>query len=515
MTGAHLRELFAADPGRVDDLSLSAAGLDVDLSKNLVSTTTVDLLVELAEASGLPAARDAMLRGDAINTTEDRAVLHTALRRPREASLVVDDVDVVAEVHRVLDRAAAFAERVRAGDWTGATGRPIEAVVNIGIGGSDLGPAMAVDALRPYAERGRVVRFVSNIDPTGLDDALDGLDPATTLFVVVSKSFTTIETITNASAARAWVVDALGVDAVADHFVAVSTDAERVADFGIDPANMFGFWDWVGGRYSLSSAVGISLMLAIGPDRFAELLAGMHDIDRHFSEAPIEANLPALLGLLGVWYTNFLGAATHAVLPYSQRLARFPAYLQQLDMESNGKGVDRWGRPVAVDTGPIVWGEPGTDGQHAFYQLLHQGTRLVSADLIGFVEPTAPFAAQHDLLMANMFAQSEALAFGRDDPDPQRSFAGNRPTTTILAQRLDPRTLGALIAVYEHKVFTMGVIWQINSFDQFGVELGKVLATTIAEELAAPAGSPPVTGHDPSTNTLIERYRARRPPAQR
>ncbi|MDH3679504.1 MAG: glucose-6-phosphate isomerase [Acidimicrobiia bacterium] len=500
-----LRRLFAADDARAERFTVEVATLTVDYSKNRINETTIDLLTALANAADLAGARDAMFRGEPINTTERRAVLHTALRRPADAPLVVDGIDVTAEVHEVLSRMARFADAVRDGTWTGSTGARIEAVVNIGIGGSDLGPAMAYQALRPYSHRDLTFRFVSNIDPAALHEALIDLDPATTLFVVVSKSFSTIETLTNARSARTWLTDALGPDAVADHFVAVSTEADLVADFGIDPANMFGFWDWVGGRYSVGSAVGLSLVIAIGAERFADLLAGMSEIDEHFLTAPWANNLPVILGLLGIWYTNFLGAETHAVLPYSEYLARFPAYLQQLDMESNGKGVDRLGRPVPVDTGPIVWGEPGTNGQHAFYQLLHQGTRLVPADFIGFVEPVTPIGSHHDLLMANFFAQTEALAFGRDHEDPQRAFEGNRPSTTILGQRLDPRTLGRLIALYEHKVYTMGVVWGINSFDQFGVELGKVLATAIEPELISTSE----LAHDPSTNALLHRYRSR------
>ena len=421
------------------------------------------------------------------------------------------EANVVPDVHNVLDAMSAFADRVRGGEWTGHTGQAIETVVNIGIGGSDLGPAMATRALRPYGrpphtDRPLDVRFVSNIDPTDLFEALHGLDPATTLFVVVSKTFGTIETLTNARSARSWLTDALGADSVARHFVAVSTNADLVADFGIDTANMFGFWDWVGGRYSVDSAVGLSLMLAIGPDGFRRFLAGMHEMDRHFQEAPLGENIPVLMGLIGLWYSNFQGAQSMAVLPYSDHLARFPAYLQQLDMESNGKGVDRHGRAVTFDTGPIVWGEPGTNGQHAFYQLIHQGTRLIPADFIGFVEATDPIGKHHDLLMANFFAQTEALAFGQDHDDPQRRFTGNRPTTTILAERLDPETLGRLIALYEHKVFTQGAVWGINSFDQFGVELGKVLATSIEPELTANGD----LDHDSSTNALIEHYRANR-----
>ncbi len=509
-----IRDLFDADENRADRFTIDAAGLHVDFAKNRISDETVDRLVELAYAVGVAELRDAMFAGRRINVTEDRAVLHTALRRPAGDVVTeegADDINVVTEIHEVLEAMSAFADRVRTGDWKGATGRAIDTVINIGIGGSDLGPAMAAQALRPYGrpphtDRPLDVRFVSNIDPTDLFEALQGVDPAGTLFVIVSKTFGTIETLTNARSARTWLTDALGAEAVSSHFVAVSTNAERVAEFGIDTANMFGFWDWVGGRYSVDSAVGLSLMLAIGPDGFRAFLEGMHEMDRHFQEAPLGRNLPALMGLIGVWYTNFGDAQSMAVLPYSDHLSRFPAYLQQLDMESNGKGVDRYGRPVEVDTGPIVWGEPGTNGQHAFYQLIHQGTRLVPADFIGFAEATDPIGNHHDLLMSNFFAQTEALAFGQDHEDPQRRFTGNRPTTTIMAERLDPATLGRLIALYEHKVFTQGAVWGINSFDQFGVELGKVLATSIEPELAS-------TGeleHDSSTNALIEWYRAHR-----
>ncbi len=501
-----IQDLFAQDPARGPSLTIDAAGLHVDLAKNRITSRTLELLATLGRQAGVEARRDAMLAGRAINTTEDRAVLHTALRRPTGTGPTLDGTDVTVEVARVLDEMSAFANQVRSGTWTGATGRAMATVVNIGIGGSDLGPAMAYRALRPHSDRNLDVRHVSNIDPSDLHEALVGLDPATTLFVVVSKTFSTIETLTNARSARAWLTEALGPDAVSRHFVAVSTNAELVAEFGIDPANMFGFWDWVGGRYSVPSAVGLSLMIAIGPDRFREFLEGMAEMDEHFATAPLERNLPALLGLLGIWYANFWGAQSHAVLPYSDHLARFPAYLQQLDMESNGKGVDRWGRPVTVDTAPVVWGEPGTNGQHAFYQMLHQGTRLVPADFIGFVEATDPIGDHHDLLMANFFAQTEALAFGRDHEDPQRAFTGNRPSTTILAQRLDPATLGRLIALYEHRVFTQGAVWGINSFDQFGVELGKVLATAIAPELISTGP----LAHDSSTNGLIEFYRRHR-----
>ncbi len=513
-----LTRLFDTDPERAARFTVEAAGLYVDFSKNLVTEETIGLLADLADAADVAAKRDAMFSGRRINTTEDRAVLHTALRRPATDVVEVEGepgVNVVDEVHEVLGRMSAFANRVRSGEWTGATGQAIETVVNLGIGGSDLGPAMAYRALRPFARPPHShwdldVRFVSNIDPTDIHEALLDLDPETTMFIVVSKTFSTIETLTNAKTARHWLVDALGAEAVGRHFVAVSTNEERVADFGIDTTNMFGFWDWVGGRYSVGSAVGLSLMLAIGPDGFREFLSGMHDVDLHFQSAPAAENLPMLIGLLGIWYGNFLGAETQAVLPYSDHLSRFPAYLQQLDMESNGKRVTKDGRPVTVDTGPIVWGEPGTNGQHAFYQLIHQGTRLIPADFIGFIHPSDPIGDHHDLLMANFFAQTEALAFGgnsgSDESDLQRAFPGNRPTTTIVAERLDPRTLGALIALYEHKVFTMGAVWGINSFDQFGVELGKVLATAITPELQSTSD----LAHDASTNALITRYRNHR-----
>ena len=509
-----IQDLFAADENRADRFTIDAAGLHVDFSKNRIDDETIDRLLELAHATGVPQLSDAMFAGRRINVTEDRAVLHTALRRPTGDVVTeegADGINVVVEVHEVLAAMSAFAEQVRSGGWQGATGKPIETVISIGIGGSDLGPAMATRALRPYArpphtERPLDVRFVSNIDPTDLFEALQGVDPATTLFVIVSKTFGTIETLTNARSARSWLTDGLGADAVSKHFVAVSTNADRVAEFGIDTANMFGFWDWVGGRYSVDSAVGLSLMLAVGPDGFRSFLDGMHEMDRHFQEAPLGRNIPALMGLIGIWYSNFGGAQSMAVLPYSDHLSRFPAYLQQLDMESNGKGVDRHGRPVEFDTGPIVWGEPGTNGQHAFYQLIHQGTRLIPADFIGFIEATDPIGNHHDLLMSNFFAQTEALAFGQDHDDPQRRFTGNRPTTTILADRLDPATLGRLIALYEHKVFTQGALWGINSFDQFGVELGKVLATSIEPELTSDGE----LDHDSSTNALIRYYRDRR-----
>ena len=508
---AHLRDLFAADPERAQRLSVEADGLLVDLSKNRVTHETLTLLTGLARQRGLARHIEAMFRGDRINVTEDRPVLHTALRLPRDRRLIVEGADVVAEVHRVLDRAYRFARDVRRGNWLGHTDRPLSTVVNIGIGGSDLGPSMAYDALAAYRGEGLDCHFVSNIDGADIASVLARVDPETTLFVVSSKTFTTRETRTHAHTARAWLVERAGSErAVARQFVAVSTNADEVARFGIDPDNMFGFWDWVGGRYSMDSAIGLSLMIAVGPDNFADLLAGFHAMDEHFRTAPFERNLPVLLGLLGIWYTNFLGAETHAVLPYAHELGRFPAYLQQLDMESNGKSVTAAGLPVAHATGPVVWGTPGTNGQHAYFQLLHQGTRLVPADFIGFARSNFPGGDHHDLLMANFFAQTEALAFGQDAPagQPYRSFAGNRPTTTLLAERLTPFVLGQLVALYEHKVFTQGSIWGLNSFDQWGVELGKVLAGRIAPELRA--AEDPVLGHDGSTNQLIEWYRRRR-----
>jgi glucose-6-phosphate isomerase len=513
----HLRELFAEDPGRAERMTLEAAGLVLDWSKNRVTEETVSLLCALAEEAGVRERADAMFHGEPINVTEDRPVLHVALRAPRQASIHVGGEDVVPLVHDVLDRMAAFSERVRSGEWKGHTGSRIRAVVNIGIGGSDLGPRMAVHALRSYADRDLSVRFVSNVDATAFVEATLDLDPAATLFVVCSKSFTTLETLTNARTARKWLVGALGDDdAVAKHFVAVSTNEAGVAEFGVDVANMFGFWDWVGGRYSLGSAVGLSLMLAIGAERFRRMLDGMHAMDDHFRAAPIERNMTALLALLGIWYGNFFGASTHAVLPYAEYLALLPAYLQQLDMESNGKRVDLDGRSVETDTGPIVWGQPGTDGQHAFFQLLHQGTRLVPCDFLGFLEPLNPPDHQHALLYANMVAQTEALAFGKPAGEveregvapeliPHRTFPGNHPSNTILADRLSPWTLGALIALYEHKVFVQGTIWGIDSFDQWGVELGKTLAERIAPELEP--GAQPELRHDSSTNALIRRYR--------
>ena len=517
-----LRDLFAEDPGRAERLTAEGAGLYLDYSKHRITGETVSLLLALARAARVEARREAMFTGERINVTEDRAVLHTALRAPADAVIEVDGHDVVPGVHEVLDRMAAFAMRIRSGEWLGFTGSRIRNVVNIGIGGSDLGPAMATEALRHYADRSLRFRFVSNIDGADIREAVVDLDPAETLFIVASKTFTTLETLTNARTARDWLLAGLGGDpaAVARHFVAVSTNAEKVSEFGIDTANMFGFWDWVGGRYSMDSAIGLSLMVAIGPDDFRELLAGFRAMDRHFREAPLGENLPVLLGLLGVWYGNFFGFETHAILPYSQELSRFPAYLQQLDMESSGKSVRTDGTRVTWETGAIEWGTAGTNGQHAYYQLLHQGTRIVPADLIGFVNPTTEIGYHHDLLMANLFAQAEAMAFGktRDEvvadgvPAHQveaRVFEGNRPTSVILADRLTPRSLGALVALYEHKVFVQGVIWGIDSFDQWGVELGKVLATRIAAELTADTAEV-ANQHDASTTALIERYRARR-----
>ena len=513
----HLRELFATDPGRGESLTCEAGDLYLDWSKHRVTAETVGLLVAMAERAGLRQRIDAMFAGERINLTENRAVLHVALRAPEGSSILVDGHNVVPDVHEVLGRMRGFAEEVRSGRWLGHTGRRVRNVVNIGIGGSDLGPAMAYAALRPYSDRSMTFRFVSNVDGADIAEATRDLDPAETLFIVCSKTFTTIETLTNARTARAWLLDALGDPAaVSRHFVAVSTNAEKVAAFGIDPANMFGFWDWVGGRYSYPSAIGLSLMVAIGPDHFGELLAGFHLMDEHFRTTPFERNLPVLLGLLGIWYIDFFGAETQAVLPYSQYLERFPAYLQQLDMESNGKSVTLEGRPVRVGTWPVVWGQPGTNGQHAFYQLIHQGTRLIPSDFIGICRPAEVVGDHHDLLMANFLAQTEALAFGKTTeevlaegvaPDlaPHRTFPGNRPTSTILAPELSPSVLGQLTALYEHKVFTQGVVWDVNSFDQWGVELGKVLATRIAAELEAAAGDD--LGHDSSTNALIRRYR--------
>ena len=516
----HLRELFASDPGRVERLTLEAAGIHADLSKHLVTEETMRLLVALASARDVAGRRDAMYRGERVNTTEDRAALHIALRLPRDRSLLVDGVDVVREVHDVLDRMAAFADGVRSGEWRGQTGLPIRAVVSIGIGGSDLGPAMAYEALRAYAAPELDVRFVANVDATDLVEALRGLEPAETLVVVSSKTFTTVETMTNARSARQWLLDGLDGDeaAIAKHVVAVSTNLEAVAAFGIDPANAFGFWDWVGGRYSMDSAIGLSTMLAIGPQRFHELLAGFHALDRHFAEAPLERNLPVLMGMLGIWYRDFFGAQTHAVLPYEQYLGRFPAYLQQLVMESNGKRVRVGGSAVEVDTAGIVWGEPGTNGQHSFHQLLHQGTALVPADLVAFAAPSNPLGPHHDLLLANALAQAQALAFGRTDdelraagvPDelrPHKEMPGNRPTTFLLLERLTPFALGSLVALYEHVVFTQGVVWGIDSFDQWGVELGKELAGELEPVLV---GDRATAGLDPSTAALVARIRSLR-----
>ncbi|QDB79244.1 glucose-6-phosphate isomerase [Georgenia sp. 311] len=512
-----LRELFDADPERGTRLALEVGDLYVDYSKNDVTDETLALLVRLAEAAGLAEKTEAMFRGEHINSTEDRAVLHTALRAPRGSGLVVDGQDVDADVHAVLDKMAAFSEQVRSGEWRGHTGKRIDHVVNIGIGGSDLGPKMATIALAPYATPDIRSSFVSNVDGDDIAAVLAAADPETTLFIVASKTFTTIETITNATTARSWLLAALGDEAaVAKHFVAVSTNTEKVAAFGIDTANMFGFWDWVGGRYSMTSAVGLSLMIAIGPDNYRQMLDGFHTVDTHFRTTPLERNVPALLGLIGVWHRNFRGAATHAVLPYSENLSRFPAYLQQLDMESNGKSVTIDGSPVSVQTGPVVWGEPGTNGQHAFYQLIHQGTQTVPADLIGLVHPGEEVPGHHDQLTANLLAQAEALAFGKSADEVRaegvpeelvahKTFAGNSPTTLLLAPRLTPAVLGQLVAIYEHKVFTQGVVWGINSFDQWGVELGKVLAKRIEPELSAE--EEPELAHDSSTNALIRRYR--------
>jgi glucose-6-phosphate isomerase len=520
-SGVQLRELFAADPARGQRLCAEGAGLYLDYSKQRVDEQALRLLLELAEACGLRARTAAMFAGERINRTEDRAVLHVALRMPRGERLEVDGVDVVAQVHEVLDRMAAFAERVRDGRWTGHSGKRIRNVVSIGIGGSDLGPVMAYEALRAFSDRGMHFGFVSNVDGADFTEAVHGLDPAETLFIVCSKTFTTLETLANAHAARAWCLQAFGGDesAVAKHFVAVSTNAEGVRDFGIDTDNMFGFWDWVGGRYSMDSAIGLSTMVAIGPENFRDMLAGFHAMDVHFRDAPPERNLPVLMGLIGIWNNDFLGADTVAVLPYAQYLKRFPAYLQQLTMESNGKSVTLDGRRVDYPTGPVYWGEPGTNGQHSFYQLIHQGTRLIPCDFIGFCEPLSPLREQHDLLMANLFAQGEALAFGKTAEEvraegvpealvPHKTFEGNRPSSTILADRLTPHALGALVALYEHSVFVQGVVWDIDSFDQWGVELGKVLAKQTAKELAAPEA--PDLRHDSSTNALIRRYRERR-----
>ena len=516
-----LRELFAGDSGRGAAYTLRVGDLYVDYSKHLVTDETLRLLRELAAATDVFGLRDAMFRGEKINTTEDRAVLHTALRAPRDAAIEVDGENVVPDVHAVLDKMAAFADRVRSGEWTGHTGKRIRNIVNIGIGGSDLGPAMAYEALRAFTDRSLTVRFVSNVDGADLHEAVRDLDPAETLFVIASKTFTTIETVTNATSARSWLLDALAGEetAVAKHFVALSTNAENVAEFGIDVNNMFEFWDWVGGRYSYDSAIGLSLMIAIGPDRFREMLDGFRIVDEHFRTAPAESNVPLLLGLLGIWYGNFHDAQSHAVLPYSHYLSKFTAYLQQLDMESNGKSVDRAGKPVEWQTGPVVWGTPGTNGQHAYYQLIHQGTKLIPADFIGFARPVGELSeelkAQHDLLMANFFAQTQALAFGKTPEEvraegapeelvPHKTFQGNHPTTTILAPELTPSVLGQLVALYEHKVFVQGAVWNIDSFDQWGVELGKVLAKRVEPALTEGAE---VEGLDASTRALVATYR--------
>ncbi|HME96351.1 MAG TPA: glucose-6-phosphate isomerase [Methylomirabilota bacterium] len=513
----HLRSLFAEDPSRGERLTVEAAGLYLDYSKHRVTDETLRLLLDLATEAGLRRRIDAMFAGDRINVTERRAVLHVALRAPRGQRITVDGEDVVPAVHAVLDRMADFSSRVRSGAWTGFTGKAIRNVINIGIGGSDLGPAMAYEALRPYSDRRLTLRFVSNVDGADFVEATRDLDPAETLFIISSKTFTTLETLTNAHAAREWSLRALGDErAVARHFVAVSTNATEVEKFGIDTANMFEFWDWVGGRYSVDSAIGLSLMIAIGAEHFRAMLAGMHEMDEHFRTAPFDRNLPVLLGLIGIWYVNFFGAETHAVLPYSHYLARLPSYLQQLDMESNGKSVDLDGHRVTVETGPVIWGTAGTNGQHAYYQLIHQGTRLIPCDFIGIARPPTPLGHHQDLLTANLFAQTEALAFGKTAAEvaaegvpafqvPHRTFEGNRPSSTLLAAELTPATLGRLIALYEHKVFVQGSIWRIDSFDQWGVELGKVLAGRVAPELERPDA--PRLGHDSSTNALIRRYR--------
>jgi glucose-6-phosphate isomerase len=513
----HLKELFDKDPKRAEKFVVEASGIFLDYSKNRITEETVKLLLQLAEESGVAARRDAMFSGEKINITEKRAVLHVALRAPKGERIVVDGEDVVPAVHEVLDKMGAFADRVRSGAWKGHTGKPIKNIINIGIGGSDLGPVMAYEALKHYSDRTRTFRFVSNVDGADFVEATVDLKADETLFIISSKTFTTLETMTNANSAREWALKGLGADesAIAKHFVAVSTNAEKVKAFGIDTANMFGFWDWVGGRYSMDSAIGLSTMLAIGPENFQALLAGFHEIDEHFRTAPLEKNLPVLLGLLAVWYNDFFGAQTVAILPYENYLKRFPAYLQQLTMESNGKHVTLDGSHVNYDTGPIYWGEPGTNGQHSFYQLIHQGTRIIPADFIGFVKAITPLGRHHDILLANVFAQTEALAFGKTPdqvkaegtPDwlvPHRVFEGNRPSNTIMAEQLDPKTLGKLVALYEHSVFTQGAIWQIDSFDQWGVELGKVLAQKILGEIED-AKAP--LAHDSSTTALIERYR--------
>ncbi|MGN6175358.1 MAG: glucose-6-phosphate isomerase [Streptosporangiaceae bacterium] len=518
LVGRHLRELFAEDPGRGERLCAEAAGLYLDYSKNRITGETLGLLLQLAEQSELERHRDAMFAGERINVSENRSVLHVALRMPRGTPLIVDGVDVVTEVHEVLDRMAEFATRIRSGDWKGHTGKPIRNIVNIGIGGSDLGPVMAYEALRYYTDRNLRLRFVSNVDSTDFVEATRDLDAAETLFIVSSKTFGTLETLTNATSARDWVLGQLGdPGAIAKHFVAVSTNAERVAEFGIDTANMFGFWDWVGGRYSMDSAIGLSTMVALGPEQFTDMLAGFHAMDQHFRTAPLAQNLPVLMGLLTVWYVDFFGAASIGVMPYEQYLKRFPAYLQQLTMESNGKRVTLGGTPVDCQTGPVYWGEPGTNGQHSFYQLLHQGTQLIPVDLIGFGKSLNPLGDHHDILSSNVFAQAQALAFGKTEEEvraegtpepvvPHRVMPGNRPTNVLLAEKLTPHTLGALVALYEHSVFTQGTIWGIDSFDQWGVELGKALAVAIIPELES--ATEPELNHDSSTNTLIRRYRA-------
>ena len=520
LRGKHLRELFAADGRRGERLVAEGAGLYLDYSKNRITDETVGLLAALAEQSELPDRIEAMFTGERINVSENRSVLHVALRMPRSASLIVDGVDVVKEVHDVLDRMSAFSHRVRSGEWKGHTGKRIRNVVNVGIGGSDLGPVMAYEALRHYTDRDMTFRFVSNVDSTDIVEATRDLDPEQTLFIISSKTFTTLETMTNARSARDWTLAALKDEAaIAKHFVAVSTNAEKVTEFGIDTDNMFGFWEWVGGRYSMDSAIGLSTMLAVGPEGFGEMLAGFHEIDEHFRSAPFAQNLPMLMGLLAVWYGDFFGAQTVGVMPYSQYLKRFPAYLQQLTMESNGKHVTIGGRHVDYETGAVYWGEPGTNGQHSFYQLIHQGTKLIPVDLIGFAKDLNPLRDHHDLLMSNVFAQAEALAFGKTEEEvraegtpeqvvPHRVMEGNRPTNTILAEQLTPRTLGSLVALYEHCVFTQGVVWEIDSFDQWGVELGKALAARIIPELESDID--PHLHHDSSTNALIRRYRAMR-----
>jgi glucose-6-phosphate isomerase len=518
IAGVHLRELFADDPGRGERLTAEAAGLYLDYSKNRVTDETMQLLIRLAEECGLEQRRDMMFRGERINVSENRSVLHVALRMPKGSSLVVDGVDVVAQVHEVLDRMSDFARRIRSGEWKGYTGKPIRNVVNVGIGGSDLGPVMAYEALRYYSRRDLNFRFVSNVDSTDFAEATRDLFADETLFIISSKTFGTLETLTNAHSARDWVVGQLGdEEAVARHFVAVSTNADKVAEFGIDTANMFGFWDWVGGRYSMDSAIGLSTMIAIGPERFGEMLAGFHEMDEHFRTAPLAGNLPVLMGLLAVWYGDFFGAQTAGVMPYDQYLKRFPAYLQQLTMESNGKHVTLEGAHVDYDTGAVYWGEPGTNGQHSFYQLIHQGTRLIPVDLIGFGKTLNPLGEHHDILSSNVFAQAQALAFGKTEEQvlaegtspevaPHRVMEGNRPTNVLLAEKLTPHLLGTLVALYEHSVFTQGTIWGIDSFDQWGVELGKVLAVQIIPELTSDAE--PELAHDSSTNALIRRYRS-------